>query len=102
LSNDWYRIARTVREILQSGHWVGVTVWNFVDFLITYRTPLFILLLPYIRHQLLNRTCDNDQEYYYQQLIAEKLQGRNMPQNRSKGKKASSIIINIKYILIYD
>ena len=96
LSNDWYRIARCVRDIMQQSHSAGVTLWNFIDFVVTYRTPLFILLQPYVRHQLLHRVCDNDQEYYYQQLIAEKLQGRNMPQNRSKGKLLVTLLSELK------
>lgn len=35
--------------------------------------------------QLLQQICDNDQEYYYQQLIGEKIQGYNLPTPKSKG-----------------
>jgi hypothetical protein len=33
------------------------------------------------------KICDNDQEYYYQQQIREKMQGIGLPLGRSKGEK---------------
>lgn len=85
LSNDWYRIAKCVRENSDK-NLKGVTFWNFIDFVVTYRTPLFIMLLPLIRYKLLQKICENDQEYFYQQLIRCKLEGQNMPPCRSRGQ----------------
>ena len=44
LASEWYRIAQCIRE-LANKNIGGVTLWNFLDFLVTQRTPLFILLL---------------------------------------------------------
>lgn len=85
LSNDWYRIARCIRENANR-NLQGVNFWNFIDFVVTHRTPLFILLLPLIRYKLMQKTCENDQEYYYQHLIRCKLEGQNMPMCRSRGQ----------------
>ncbi|XP_074595949.1 unc80, NALCN channel complex subunit [Brevipalpus obovatus] len=85
LSNDWYRIARCIRENANR-NLQGVNFWNFIDFVVTHRTPLFILLLPLVRYKLMQKTCENDQEYYYQHLIRCKLEGQNMPLCRSRGQ----------------
>lgn len=92
LSNDWHRIARCIRELTNKNNCSGTTLWKFFDFIVTYRTPLFILLLPLIKYRLLTRYCDNDEEYYYQQQISEKLQGRNFyHRNLSKGNLYKSL-----------
>lgn len=92
LSNDWHRIARCIRELTNKNNCSGTTLWKFFDFIVTYRTPLFILLLPLIKYRLLTRYCDNDEEYYYQQQISEKLQGRNFyHRNLSKGNLFKSL-----------
>lgn len=42
---------------------------------VSHRTPLFVLLFPLIRYRILQLICDNEQEYFYQQSIREKLKG---------------------------
>lgn len=92
LSNDWPRISRCIIDLTNKHNCSGVTIWKFFDFIVTYRCPLFILLLPLIKYRLLTRYCDNDEEYYYQQQISEKLQGRNFyHRNLSKGNLFKSL-----------
>ncbi|RWS30612.1 protein unc-80-like protein [Leptotrombidium deliense] len=95
LMSDWYRIARCIREMANK-NLGGVTLWNFIDFVVTFRTSLFVLLLPLIRYKLLHKICDNDQEYYYQQLIKDKLDGKNMPTCRSKGQLLVYLLTELK------
>jgi hypothetical protein len=86
LTTEWYRISRTIRELANRGQG-GVTLWNFLDFVVTYRTPLFLLLFPVIKCKYLLKICDNDVEYGYQQQIREKMSGLGLPFGRSKGCK---------------
>ncbi|XP_064455968.1 protein unc-80 homolog isoform X2 [Ornithodoros turicata] len=84
LISDWHRIARCIRELgnrLQG----GLALWSFLDFVVTHRTPLFVLLFPLIKYKILQTICDNEQEYYYQQLIRDKLKGVNLPIPKSFG-----------------
>ncbi|OQR76167.1 protein unc-80-like, partial [Tropilaelaps mercedesae] len=74
LSADWHRIARCIRE-LGNRLYGGLALWNFLDFVVSHRTPLFVLLFPLIRYRILQIICDNEQEYFYQQSIREKLKG---------------------------
>lgn len=95
LSNDWYRIAICIRENSEK-NLKGVTFWNFIDFVVTFRTPLFIMLLPLIRHKLLQKVCESDQEYFYQQSIRCKLEGQNMPPCRSRGQLLVCLFAELK------
>lgn len=48
---DWHRVARTVQELGTQGCG-GLALWDFLDFVVTYPTPVFILLLPFIRQHV--------------------------------------------------
>ncbi|XP_047105152.1 protein unc-80 homolog isoform X2 [Schistocerca piceifrons] len=83
LVTDWIRIARTIREIGQNNEG-GLIFWNFLDFVVTQRTPLFILLLPFL-HQKVNQPPASDQERHMQHIIREKLRGLNLPTPKGRG-----------------
>ncbi|KAG1666380.1 Protein unc-80 [Nymphon striatum] len=83
-TSEWPRIARCIKE-LGNNNRGSLALWNFLDFVVTHRTPLFVLLQPFIQYKLLPMICDNEQEYYYQQLISDKIQGFNLPTPKSKG-----------------
>ena len=44
---DWPRIARTMRELSKRNEATGY-VWDFLEFVVTQRTPLYILMQPFI------------------------------------------------------
>ena len=48
---DWHRVARTVQELGQQGCG-GLALWDFLDFVVTYPTPVFVLLLPFIEQHV--------------------------------------------------
>lgn len=95
LSGEYHRIARCIREMVNRNAG-GITLWNFMDYVVTHRSPLFLLLMPMIRFKLLNRNCTSEQEFYYQQQIRQKLSGRRMPSCRSKGQLLVSLIQDLK------
>lgn len=47
LVTDWSRIARTMRELGKRNE-ATTYLWDFLDFVVTHRTPLFILMQPLI------------------------------------------------------
>ncbi|XP_067144484.1 protein unc-80 homolog isoform X1 [Centruroides vittatus] len=97
LSEDWHRIACCVRE-LGNKMQGGLALWNFLDFVVTHRTPLYILLYPLIKNKMLRTICDNEQEYYYQQLIREKLQGFSLPTPKCQGSLFQDMTAEMKML----
>ncbi|XP_055936881.1 protein unc-80 homolog isoform X2 [Argiope bruennichi] len=95
LSNDWYRIACCIRE-LGNRMQGGMGLWNFIDFTVTHRTPLYILLYPMIKCRMLNTICDNEQEYSFQQRIKGKLLGHNLPTPKSHGALYIDLVSELK------
>lgn len=55
-----------------------------------------MLILPYIRCKYLTKQCDNEIEKIYQIKIREKLNGNNLPLNRSKGNLYVSLVTELK------
>ncbi|GIY67759.1 hypothetical protein CDAR_36052 [Caerostris darwini] len=95
LGNDWYRIACCIRE-LGNRMQGGMGLWNFIDFTVTHRTPLYILLYPMIKCKMLNTICDNEQEYSFQQKIKGKLMGYNLPTPKSHGALYIDLVSELK------
>ena len=96
LSSEWHRIARHIRDMVTKGLG-GVYMWNFLDFVVTYRTPLFILLLPMVRCKLLERGCTAE-EAIYQKQIKQKLLGQRLPFCRSRGQLLVYLLAEMKQL----
>ena len=44
---DWTKISRAMRELGKRNEAANF-LWDFLDFIVTHRTPLFILMQPFI------------------------------------------------------
>jgi hypothetical protein len=97
LAGEWNKIARCVRDMC-SRNLGGITMWNFLDFVVSYRTPLFVLLMPMIQCKILQRVCSTDQDYYYQQQIKQKLVGQRLPSCRCKGQLLVYLLTEMKQL----
>ena len=55
LSQDWHRVLHCLRDMDNRGEG-GLAFYEFLDFVVTHKTPLFILMRPFI----LNKVCKNE------------------------------------------
>ncbi|XP_014671826.1 PREDICTED: protein unc-80 homolog [Priapulus caudatus] len=79
LASEWHRVARIVRE-LGARHGGDAHVWSFIDFVVSNRSTLFVMLKPFIEHRMLRApatVADGDGEA--RRAIAEKLRGYRVP-----------------------
>ncbi|XP_055887561.1 protein unc-80 homolog isoform X2 [Biomphalaria glabrata] len=90
LSSHWHLVAKTIIGLASRAK-VDLPMWKFVDFLVTHRPSLFILLQTFIQFRMMRVNCDTAQEYYLQQTIKDKLQGYTF----SYHKPASAILVNL-------
>ncbi|KAH8363403.1 hypothetical protein KR084_009623 [Drosophila pseudotakahashii] len=51
LSNEWPRIVRVMRDLGRRNE-AAPDLWSFMEFVVTHRTPLYIVLLPFILHKI--------------------------------------------------
>ncbi|KAK6643812.1 hypothetical protein RUM43_000075 [Polyplax serrata] len=91
LTNDWHRIAKTVKDVGRNLD-LGSVFWNFLDFVASQRTPLFVLLLPFI-NQKVNSPPLSDQQCHMQFIIREKLKGYSLPVTKCR----SALLIELAH-----
>lgn len=51
LSSEWPRIVRVMRDLGRRNE-AAPDLWSFLEFVVTHRTPLYIVLMPFILHKV--------------------------------------------------
>lgn len=51
LANEWPRIVRIMRDLGRRNE-AAPELWSFLEFVVTQRTPLYIVLMPFILHKV--------------------------------------------------
>ena len=81
LNKEWFRIARTIKEIGNRGGPQAseavvlgdvAPLWKFLDFIAMHRTPLYTLLMPFI-HARIDMPAESDHERSFQVGAKERL-----------------------------
>lgn len=56
LGNQWYRLSLQVKEMAlrKVG---GLAFWDFIDFIVRTRIPIFVLLRPFIQCKVSTQQC---------------------------------------------
>ncbi|KAG6441335.1 hypothetical protein O3G_MSEX001738 [Manduca sexta] len=83
LCGEWGRIARAMRELGRRNE-AAHHLWDFLEHVVTYRTPLYILLQPFIVHKL-SQPPIGDNERHMQFVVRERVRGLKLPAARARG-----------------
>nr|XP_037867403.1 protein unc-80 homolog isoform X7 [Bombyx mori] len=83
LCSEWGRIARAMRELGRRNE-AAHHLWDFLEHVVTYRTPLYILLQPFIVHKL-SQPPIGDNERHMQFVVRERVRGLKLPAARARG-----------------
>lgn len=51
LANEWPRIVRVMRDLGRRNE-AAPELWSFLEFTVTHRTPLYLVLMPFILHKV--------------------------------------------------
>lgn len=104
MAKEWPRIVRIMRDLGRRNE-AAPELWSFLEFVVTHRTPLYIVLMPFILHKVSHLKCRNqiiqineitttqisqppigDHERHMQFLIRERMRGMQTPNTiRSRG-----------------
>ncbi|XP_050101355.1 protein unc-80 homolog isoform X2 [Anopheles aquasalis] len=85
LSHEWPRIARVMRDLGRRNE-AAPELWSFLEFVVTQRTPLYIVLMPFILHKI-SQPPIGDHERHMQFLIRERMRG-TQPTGGTKSRGA--------------
>nr|XP_055069095.1 protein unc-80 homolog isoform X5 [Misgurnus anguillicaudatus] len=83
LGSHWYKLSLQVKEMAlrKVG---GLAFWDFIDFIVRTRIPIFILLRPFIQCKLLTQPAESQEEITARHHIAEQLERRFIPRSLCK------------------
>ncbi|XP_059612441.1 protein unc-80 homolog isoform X4 [Phlebotomus argentipes] len=77
LANEWPRIVRVMRDLGRRNE-AAPELWSFLEFVVNHRTPLYIVLMPFILHKI-SQPPIGDHERHMQFLIRERMRGMLPP-----------------------
>jgi hypothetical protein len=83
LTTEWPRILKTMK-LLNKRNEASLYLWNFLEFVVTHRTPLYIQMMPFI-FQKIGQAPISDHERNMQSIIRDKINGRNISVPKSRG-----------------
>ncbi|XP_053975913.1 protein unc-80 homolog [Hylaeus volcanicus] len=83
LKTEWTKILRTMR-LLNKRNEASTYLWNFIEFVVTHRTALYIQMLPFIVHKI-GQAPISEHERNMQSIIRTKINGdtKTIPKSRS-------------------
>ncbi|XP_067205239.1 protein unc-80 homolog isoform X2 [Linepithema humile] len=94
LKTEWPKILRTMR-LLNKRNEASIYLWNFIEFVVTHRTALYIQMLPFIVHKI-GQAPISEHERNMHTIIREKISGRSITVPKSRGALLMDLIHELK------
>ncbi|XP_004376433.1 protein unc-80 homolog [Trichechus manatus latirostris] len=97
LGSQWYWLSLQVKEMAlrKVG---GLALWDFLDFIVRTRIPIFVLLRPFIQCKLLAQPAENHEEVSARQHIADQLERRFIPRPLCKSSLIAEFNSELKIL----
>ncbi|XP_023247885.1 protein unc-80 homolog [Copidosoma floridanum] len=90
LRTEWPRIIRTIK-LLNKRNEASLFVWDFLEYVVTHRTPLYIEMLPFIVYKI-GQAPISDHERNMQTIIKEKINGYGVIVPKSRGALLTDLV----------
>ncbi|XP_014469276.1 PREDICTED: protein unc-80 homolog isoform X4 [Dinoponera quadriceps] len=94
LKTEWPRILRTMR-LLNKRNEASIYLWNFLEFVVTHRTALYIQMLPFIVYKI-GQAPISEHERNMHTIIREKINGSSTTVPKSRGALLMDLIHDLK------
>lgn len=94
LRTEWPRILRTMR-LLNKRNEASIYLWNFIEFVVTHRTALYIQMLPFIVYKI-GQAPISEHERNMHTIIREKINGSTTTVPKSRGALLMDLIHDLK------
>ncbi|XP_075036413.1 protein unc-80 homolog isoform X26 [Mixophyes fleayi] len=97
LGCEWYQLSLQVKEMAlrKVG---GLALWDFLDFIVRTRIPIFVLLRPFIQCKLLAQPAETQDELSARQHIADQLERRFIPRPLCKSSLINEFNSELKIL----
>lgn len=94
LKTEWPKILRTMR-LLNKRNEASMYLWNFIEFVVTHRTALYIQMLPFIVHKI-GQAPISEHERNMQTTIRAKINGDTKSVPKSCGSLLTDLIHELR------
>ncbi|XP_043793963.1 protein unc-80 homolog isoform X2 [Apis laboriosa] len=94
LKTEWPKILRTMR-LLNKRNEASMYLWNFIEFVVTHRTALYIQMLPFIVHKI-GQAPISEHERNMQTTIRTKINGDTKSVPKSRGSLLTDLIHELR------
>ncbi|KOC65753.1 Protein unc-80 like protein, partial [Habropoda laboriosa] len=94
LKTEWPKILRTMR-LLNKRNEASTYLWNFIEFVVTHRTALYIQMLPFIVHKI-GQAPISEHERNMQSIIRAKINGDTKAVPKSHGTLLADLMHELK------
>ena len=94
LKTEWPKILRTMR-LLNKRNEASIHLWNFLEFVVTHRTALYIQVMPFIVHKI-GQPPISEHERNMQSIIREKMSGERMAFPKSRGTLLGDLLHELR------
>lgn len=69
MANEWPRVVRVMRDLGRRNE-AAPELWSFLEFVVTHRTPLYIVLMPFILHKVMSlNDCTISEKTFFHDLF---------------------------------
>ncbi|XP_044582762.1 protein unc-80 homolog isoform X13 [Cotesia glomerata] len=94
LKTEWTKILRTMR-LLNKRNEASIHLWNFLEFVVTHRTALYIQMLPFIVHKI-GQPPISEHERNMQTIIRGKINGDTLAYPKSRGTLLGDLLHELR------
>lgn len=94
LKTEWPKILRTMR-LLNKRNEASIHLWNFLEFVVTQRTALYIQMLPFIVHKI-GQPPISEHERNMQSTIRGKINGDTLAFPKSRGTLLADLLHELR------
>ncbi|CAF4861689.1 unnamed protein product, partial [Rotaria sp. Silwood1] len=70
---EWQRTVRAIKLMCNKQSKISSNLLSFIDFIVSYKTPIYVILRPFLLHYIYSITSENDYDYEMIRNIQQKL-----------------------------
>ncbi|CAF0857757.1 unnamed protein product [Adineta steineri] len=86
LKREWQRITQAIKSICNKQSNISSNLLLFIDFLVSYKTPIYLILRPFLMHYLHSVTSENSYDFEMITHIQQKIIFEKIPLAKSTGE----------------
>ncbi|CAF3810181.1 unnamed protein product, partial [Didymodactylos carnosus] len=98
LKKEWQRIAQAIKLMCGKQTNISSILLSFIDFIVSYKTPIFVILRPFLFHYMSTVTCENDRDYELISQIQQKLIFDKLTPSKCSGEVLNSLMSELNQL----